>query len=450
MSSARPTLGSLAEALEGCRTSGRELVEACLANIAVPGGEGARAFIEVDADGARAAAERQDKLRAEGRAPSPLAGVPISIKDLFDLKGHRTRAGSRVLNDAPLATEDAPAVARLRAAGLLFVGRTNMTEFAFSGLGLNPHYGTPRNAWRRDEGAIPGGSSSGAAISVGDGMAHAGIGTDTGGSCRIPAAFNGLVGWKPTARRVPRGGAVPLSTTLDSVGSIARSVACCATLDAIMADEPVLASAVADLSTLRFLAPRNYVLDGMEPSIANAFEKTLRRLADAGARVEEAVLPELDEIPTINAKGGFAAYEAYAWHRELIAAKGALYDPRVLVRIRRGAEQTAADYEVLRSARADWIRRVTARLADYDALLMPTTPMAPPLLRNLQDDAEYGRINLLALRNPSIVNFMDGCAVSAPMHEGGAPPAGLTIAGAAGTDGAILAIAAAIERVLRP
>lgn len=325
-----------------------------------------------------------------------------------------------------------------------------MTEFAFSGLGVNPLYGTPRNRWRRNEGAIPGGSSSGAAVSVADDMAHAGIGTDTGGSCRIPAAFNGLVGWKPTADRIPRDGAIPLSTTLDSVGPIGRSVSCCAALDAIMAGAPDGASTAADVPKLRFFVPRNFVLEGIETSVAEAFERALRRIGGAGVRVDEGVLPELDELPSINGKGGFAAYEAYRWHRHLIATSSHLYDPRVLVRIRRGAEQTAADYDTLVTSRADWIRRVSERLDGYDALLMPTTPIAPPLLRHLDDDAEYGRINLLALRNPSIVNFMDGCAMSLPMHHLGEPPAGFMIAGLRGRDQFVFAVAQAVERLLTP
>ena len=449
MSGSEPTLEQLAAALDAGEVTARALVETCLANIAAPDGEGARTFISVDAEGARAAAERSDALRAWGQAPSRFAGIPISVKDLFDVAGQRTRAGSRVLDDAPPAAADAPAIARLRRAGFVLLGRTNMTEFAFSGLGLNPHFGTPRNRWRRGESAISGGSSSGAAISVSDGMAHAGIGTDTGGSCRIPAAFNGLAGWKPTARRIPREGAIPLSTTLDTVGPIARSVACCAALDAIVSGEVVTAPLEpALLSGRRFAAPRTLVLEGMDASVAGAFARALRRLEGCGARVENIDFPEFAELPSINAKGGFAAYEAYAWHRDLIAAKAALYDPRVLVRIRRGAEQSEADYAALKAARGEWIARVTARIADYDALLMPTTPIAPPLLADLADDAEYGRINLLVLRNPSVINFLDGCALSTPMHEPGQAPAGLTVAGVGGTDHAILAFGAAIERAL--
>src|SRR6476619_6124811 len=234
-----PTLASLADDLENGRTSARKLVDACLARIADSSGEGARTFIHVDAEAAIEAAEAMDRLREVNAAPSPYAGIPVSIKDLFDIKGQVTRAGSRALEDSPPAEADAPVVARLRAAGFVVIGRTNMTEFAYSGIGINPHYGTPKSVWKRDAGHVPGCSASGAAVSIADGMAYGALGTDTGGSCRIPAAYNGIVGFKPTQRRVPLEGGVPLSFTLDSFGPLARSVGCCAVLDAVLADEPV-------------------------------------------------------------------------------------------------------------------------------------------------------------------------------------------------------------------
>ena len=232
-----PTLATLAADLDSGRTSARKLVDECLAKIADSSGEGARVFIHVDAEAAIEAAEAMDRLREVKAAPSPFAGIPVSIKDLFDIKGQVTRAGSRALEDSAPAEADAPVVARLRRAGFIVIGRTNMTEFAYSGIGINPHFGTPKSAWNRNVGHVPGGSSSGAAVSVADGMAHGALGTDTGGSCRIPAAYNGIVGFKPTQRRVPLDGGVPLSFTLDSFGPLARIVACCAVLDAVLADE---------------------------------------------------------------------------------------------------------------------------------------------------------------------------------------------------------------------
>src|ERR1700732_3483158 len=234
-----PTLTALADDLENGRTNSRKLVDECLARIADKSGEGGRAFVHVDVEAAIEAAKAMDRLRDVKAAPSPYAGIPVSIKDLFDIKGQVTRAGSRALEDSAPAEADAPVVARLRSAGFVVIGRTNMTEFAYSGIGINPHYGTPKGAWQRGVGHVPGGSSSGAAVSVIDGMAHGALGTDTGGSCRIPAAFNGIVGFKPTQRRVPLDGGVALSFSLDSFGPLARTVGCCAVLDAVLADETV-------------------------------------------------------------------------------------------------------------------------------------------------------------------------------------------------------------------
>src|SRR5215475_13636689 len=231
-----PSLAQLkAELARGGKSRG--LVEQCLARIADQSGEGGRVFLKVHAADALAAADFYDRVRARGAAPSLFAGIPVSIKDLFDVAGDATTAGSIALKNGKAATRDAPAVARLRAAGLIPIGRTNMTEFAFSGLGINPHYGTPANAYDRPAGRIPGGSSSGAAVSITDGMAFGALGTDTGGSCRIPAALCGIAGFKPTQKRVPIDGAFPLSHTLDSIGPLAAKVADCAVFDAVLAGE---------------------------------------------------------------------------------------------------------------------------------------------------------------------------------------------------------------------
>src|ERR1700676_5483554 len=266
-----PTLASLADDLENGRTSARKLVDQCLARIADTSGEGARAFIHVDAEAAIEAAEAMDRLREVKAAPSPFAGIPISIKDLFDIKGQVTRAGSRALDDSPPAEADAPVVARLRRAGFVVIGRTNMTEFAYSGIGINPHYGTPKGAWQRGVGHVPGGSSSGAAVSVVDRMAHGALGTDTGGSCRIPAAYNGIVGFKPTQRRVPLDGGVPLSCTLDSFGPLARTAQCCAVLDAVLADEPIVAFQPRPIKGMRLAVPTTVALDELDDAVGRPF-----------------------------------------------------------------------------------------------------------------------------------------------------------------------------------
>src|ERR1700684_665202 len=291
-----PTLAELAGDLENGRTSARRIVEGCLERIADASGEGPRAFIHVDAEAAIEAAEAMDRLREIKAAPSPYAGIPVSIKDLFDIRGQVTRAGSRALEDSAPAEADAPVVARLRRAGFGGIGRTNMTEFAYSGIGINPHYGTPKGTWRRDVGHVPGGSSSGAAVSIADGMAYGALGTDTGGSCRIPAAYNGIVGFKPTQRRVPLDGGVPLSFTLDSFGPLARTVNCCAILDSVLADEPVIPLQPRPIRGMRLAVPTTIVLDELEEAVARTFDRALETLAGAGALIERIAVPEFLDV----------------------------------------------------------------------------------------------------------------------------------------------------------
>jgi aspartyl-tRNA(Asn)/glutamyl-tRNA(Gln) amidotransferase subunit A len=441
-----PTVLALAADLAAGRTTSRALVERSLSAIADPAGEGTRVFLEVDAAGARRAADAQDQMRQAGYLLSPLAGLPVSIKDLFDIAGQRTRAGSTVLNDQPLAASDAAIVRRLRQAGAVLVGRTNMTEFAFSGVGINPHYGTPGNPF--DRARIPGGSSSGAAVSVADGMAVVAIGSDTGGSVRIPAALCGLAGFKPTARRIPQDGMLPLSTTLDSIGPLARSISCCIITDAIMAGEaPRVPDALAPAG-LRFLVPANYVVDGLDPEVAAAFERACAALAKAGARLVKQKLPELDELTAANAKGGFPAAEAYAWHATLLAARGAEYDPRVRVRIERGREMAAADYVRLVDVRRRIIASFNATLAPFDALLMPTVAKLAPPLSAFAPDPDYARLNAMILRNPAVVNFLDGCAATVPIQRPGELPVGLSVVGTQGSDARILRIALGVEAVV--
>src|SRR3954466_16170312 len=423
-----PTLAALADDLENGRTTARKIVDGCLARIADEAGEGARTFIHVDAEAAIEAAEAMDRLRRINAAPSRYAGIPVSIKDLFDIKGQVTRAGSRALDDSAPAEADAPVVARLRHAGFVVIGRTNMTEFAYSGLGINPHYGTPRGAWQRSAGHVPGGSSSGAAVSVVDGMAHAALGTDTGGSCRIPAAWNGIVGSKPTQRRVPLDGAVPLSSTLDSIGPIARTVKCCAVLDAVLANEPIAPLKFRPVKGLRLAVPTTVSLDDIEDAVAQTFGLALEKLAREGALIERIAVPEFLDVAPMSAKGGFPAAESYAWHRYLIVAKGDIYDPRVAGRLLRGETQSAVDYIDLLNARKSLIARATARLAPYDALVMPTTANTPPRMADVKDDGAFTKANLLALRNSTLINMIDGCGISLPVHRANEVPVGLTLA----------------------
>src|SRR5437879_5469445 len=291
-----PTLATLADDLDSGRTSARKLVDECLARIADTAGEGARAFIHVDAEAAIEAAEAMDRLRKAMAAPSRFAGIPVSIKDLFDIRGQVTRAGSRALEDSAPAEADAPVVARLRRAGFIVIGRTNMTEFAYSGIGINPHYGTPKSAWNRKEGHVPGGSSSGAAVSIADRMACGALGTDTGGSCRIPAAYNGIVGFKPTQRRVPLDGGVPLSSSLDSFGPLANSTSCCVVLDAVLAAEPSVPLRARPIPGTRLAVPTTVVLDDLDEAIATTFDRALQILSRHGALIARVATREVLDV----------------------------------------------------------------------------------------------------------------------------------------------------------
>ncbi len=448
------TIAQAAADLANGATTARKLVEACLERIEDPAGEGGRTFLRVYGDEARASADAMDGLRKVNRHPSRFAGIPISLKDLFDVAGEMTAAGSKARNQADMADEHAPVVQRLLAAGFVPVGRTNMTEFAFSGIGINPHHGTPRSPWGRDpkdetKGHVPGGSSSGAAVSVADGMAFMGLGTDTGGSCRIPAAFCGVVGYKPTARRVPITGVLPLSPSLDSVGPLARSVQCCATVDAVLAGEAPRTVPPRALRGLRLAVPGNIVMEGMDPSTTEAFGRALNRLDNLGVRITHMSFPQFEDAMRANKSGGFAAAEAHVWHRALMADQGEVYDPRVRSRIERGEAMSAGEYIKLQQERARLIAAFDEATAPYDALAMPTSPIAPPRLDSLDDDAEYGRVNTLVLRNCSLFNFFDRCAISLPAGRSGEAPAGLMLAGETMGDARLFALAQAIEPILK-
>ncbi len=442
------TVARLSRELAEGRTTSRALLEEALARIADPAGEGARTFLKVYADQARADADHADRLRRAGIVRSAVDGLPVSVKDLYDVGGDVTRAGSKVRRDAPPAPVDAVAVARLRAAGAVIVGRTNMVEFAFGGVGLNPHYGTPRNPWDRKTGRVPGGSSSGAAVAVADGMCAMGLGSDTRGSVRQPAALCGIVGFKPTQRRVPCDGAFPLSTTLDSVGPLANTVACCAAYDAILSASPASPLPEIPAAGLRFLLPRGALLEDLEPEVGRAFEAALARLSAAGALIEERPVPAFDRQAEYFKAGGYAGAEAYAIHRRW-EDRIAEYDPRVAKRVLMGREIGAADYIDLGQLRAEYIRTVEAIAAPYDGFLMPTSPVVAPTIAeaDASDEAYFGA-NARILRNPGVVNFLDGCAVTVPCQAPGDAPVGLSVFGPAMTDRRVLAAAAAVEKVL--
>jgi aspartyl-tRNA(Asn)/glutamyl-tRNA(Gln) amidotransferase subunit A len=403
-------------------------------------------FTRLYPDAARAAAFHADSMRASGVEVSPLAGLPVSIKDLMDVAGETTLAGSIALRDAAPAKADAPVVIRLRIAGAAIIGKTNMTEFAFSGIGLNPHNGTPANPADHTVARIPGGSSSGAAVAVANGSCVAAIGSDTGGSIRIPAALCGIVGFKPTARRVPTAGAIPLSTTLDTICAMTRSVDDCILMDRVIADQALLVPHL-PLLGLRLAVPQGVMLDRLDKHVAASFGAALTRLSAAGAAIVDAPFALLAEAAAINRYPGV---EAFAWHRQLLAQREAEYDARVAKRIRLGATMSAADYIDMNRQREDWIGRMEAALAPFDSLIMPTVPMvAPPIAEMEASDERFFQTNTLMLRNPSAINLLDGCAVSLPCHAPGTLPVGLMICGPALSDRKILAVARAVEEALK-
>jgi aspartyl-tRNA(Asn)/glutamyl-tRNA(Gln) amidotransferase subunit A len=397
---------------------------------------------------ARAFSEAADARHATN-SRAPFLGVPITVKDNFDLMGHATTAGSTLLADAPSARKDAPVVERLRRAGFVVLGRTNMTEFAFSGLGLNPHFGTPLNPAFPGEQRIPGGSSSGAAVSVALGISPVAIGTDTGGSIRIPAALCGLTGFKPSADAITREGILPLSTTLDSVGIIARSVGDCAALFDVIRDRPGQARATIPSRRIRLGFVQTYVQDDIAPEVKRAMRAAVSTIERGGVLVEPIELPELADIPAIMQEATFAAAEAFAWHEPFLSAgREDDYDPRIVARIRAGQAMTAAGYVRLLAQRRAFIDAIAAQIADLDALLWPTVPFIAPTIASLADDAAYQAANALALRNSTVANLLDGCAISIPC-PGDGPPVGLTLATLHGRDDHLLSVATSVQSLLK-
>lgn len=404
-------------------------------------------------ESARAIANSLDLLRAASQPLGPLAGWTVSVKDLFDVAGHPTTAGSRVLAQAGPAETDSLAVARLRSGGALLMGHTNLSEFAFSGVGINPHLGTPINpAVPGSAACIPGGSTSGGAVTVAAGACRAALGSDTGGSIRIPAALQGLVGFKGTQRRVPRTGVIPLSSTLDTICAITRDTRDARLIDAVlcgMEPAPPGVRSPLPLCSARLAVPSTLVLDDLEPEVASAFDSALGVLSRAGARIETIELQQLKRLAEWQALGSFAAAESWAWHRQRLPLQRAEYDPRVALRIERGAQMSAADYIELHQARGRWIVEIESATRHYDALLCPTVPIvAPPMTPLIHDDAAFFRVNALLLRNPSVVNMLDGCAVTLPCHPTGGAPVGLMMWAAADADARLLDLAEGVEAAL--
>jgi aspartyl-tRNA(Asn)/glutamyl-tRNA(Gln) amidotransferase subunit A len=438
------TIEAQSNAIEANLTSSAELVEQSLSRIAEPTGEGTRTFITVWHEKAREVAAAQDRLLRAGYRSSPIAGIPMSIKDLLDVKGEVTRAGAPALDDMPPATCDAPVVSRLKAAGAVLVGRTNMTQFAFSLVGLNSHFGTPGNPWDRQR--IPGGSSSGAAVSVADGMVNAAIGSDTVGSIRVPAALCGVVGFKPTQHTVPLAGAIPLSPTLDSIGPLARTVADCAAVHAIIAGNAARPLAMTGVDGLTLAIPREFSLDDLDTEVARDFDRACTSISAAGAKIKYVSLRALREVNALNGEGVIQRAEAYAWHHKLLARRGGDYDPRIKARLESGAQIRASDYLSMLAHRGILMSEFDVATLEFDALLLPTTSIVAPTFQECIDAEDAIRTKLL--RNTAPFNFLDRCSISLPAHRIGDAPVGLMIVGRRNDDWQLLNIAHAIEGIL--
>jgi aspartyl-tRNA(Asn)/glutamyl-tRNA(Gln) amidotransferase subunit A len=427
-------------------TSARERLEAALGRIDDPKGEGARACLTVYRDQAKAAADAADARAKAGVSLGPLDGTIVSIKDLFDVAGEVTRVGSKVFaEEGKPATADAPVVRRLRAGGAVVVAKTNMSEFAYTGIGANPHFGTPGNP--ADRKRVPGGSSSGAAVAAADGMCEIAIGTDTGGSCRIPGALCGIVGYKPSRQRIPTTGAFPLSYSIDSIGPIARSVEACARADAVMANETYVPLEPVPLAGLRIGVAEDYPLENLDETVDLKFSDAVARLNKAGAHISEEKLALLDEMAQVNSKGGVQPAEAFAIHRDLLSRRADAMDPNVSVRLERARNISAADYIDMVRERARLIRMMDIRIADVDVLAWPTTPMVAPTMQEVAAPDEFARKNAMLLRNTVIVNFFDLCAISVPIPRGSGLPAGFMLVARNGQDQRLFRIAAAVERL---
>jgi len=426
--------------------SARDRLAAALARIEDPKGEGMRACLAIYREQAMAAADAADARAKAGISLGVLDGTIMTIKDLFDVAGEVTRAGSKALADEAMpAAADAPVVRRLRAGGAVIVAKTNMSEFAYSGIGANPHFGTPGNPADRQR--VPGGSSSGAAVAAADGMCEIAIGTDTGGSCRIPGALCGIVGYKPSRQRIPTDGAFPLSYSIDSIGPIARSVEACAKADSVMAGENFVPLEPAPLAGLRIGVVQGAPLENLDETVAKRFPDAISRLKQSGVRISEETLALLDSMTQVNSKGGVQPAEAFTVHRGLLSRRADAIDPNVRARLERARNISAADYIDMVRQRAGLIRAMDDRLADLDVLVVPTTPIVAPTIQEVAPAEDFARKNAMLLRNTVIANFFDLCAISVPIPREGGLPTGLMLIARNGQDRRLFRIAAAVERL---
>lgn len=408
-------------------------------------------FICLMTDRAKQEAQASDRRWKQGAPLGPLDGVPVVWKDLFDVQGVCTTAGSELRRYAKPALKDAYAVHTLTQAGVVNLGKTGLSEYAYSGLGLNPHFGTPPNPMSHDGARAPGGSSSGSAVAVSSGIVPLGMGTDTGGSLRVPAAFQGLVGYRPSSQRLNKSGVYPLSRTLDDIGPIARTVEDCALVDALLSGKKSSPVVPITPSGLRMLVPNNLVFDDAEPEVLECFAALLQHLESAGVRVEQREMPVLDEFQRLTERHGtITAAEAYQWHQEIVDGPNAeRIDRRVLARLQRGRSMSALDWLVIQDSRVR-LQAALRDMLDGALLLMPTVVHVAPLVEPLEaDDEKFNQMNLRTLRNTSLGNFFDLCSISLPMGTGKAGmPLGALVSGSSGSDDALFCAAATVAHCL--
>jgi len=423
-----------------------ERLDEAIKRISAPELEGAKVFIDVFAESARREAEAADARMAAQRPLGPLDGRIVSIKALFDVAGQVTHAGSAALKSMPPAGSDAAVVKRLRDAGAIVIGKTQMTEFAFSALGTNPHDGVPGNP--RDRSRVPGGSSSGAVVSVVDGMADIAIGSDTGGSIRIPAALSGAVGFKPTAQRVPTDGCFSLSTSLDTIGPIGSSVTDCILADHVLAGDRDVATSSAPIGSFQLAIARGRLFDQVEPAVSQAFEVGMELLRGAGIVVKDGSLePILDDLAAIDRIGTFPSVEVGATLRGLGITDLTPVDPKTRARIEAGSHVLATDYVRTVRLRQNAIRSFAQFMTEGTIFVAPTTPILAPSLSSVQDDAGFHNANGLVLRNPRIANLLDCPSLSLPLPVSGLP-VGLMLIGSRGSDRRLLEVGLRIEGIL--
>ncbi|OAF06689.1 amidase [Bradyrhizobium centrolobii] len=421
-------------------------LETALARIRSP--EAENVFTAVFADSARWEAEAADRRAAAGSPRGPLDGRIVSVKALFGVAGTVTSSGSAVLRRLPPAVEDAEVVKRLRAAGAVVIGKTQMTEFAFSALGTNPHDGTPGNP--RDRQRAPGGSSSGAVVSVIDGMSDIAIGSDTGGSLRIPAALSGAVGFKPTSGFVPTAGAFSLSSSLDTIGPIALNVADCFMADQVLSGEAAPSRLrSASPGTLRLIVARGRLFDRCEPEVLSAFETAMERLRSAGLQIEDgSIEAALDRVAGIDRIGTFPSIEVGATLRGLGLSSLDGVDPKTRVRIEAGAAILGTDYVRMVRLRKAAIQSFEQSFGNNEVFVLPTTPIRAPLLSSVEEDATFHAFNGLVLRNPRVANMLDCPSISLPLPFSAGLPVGLMLIGRRNADRRLLEIASSVECIL--